>query len=108
MIEICNLRKEKPSQPYDVRVDRQSILGNPFYMKDESSRDTVCNKYQMYFDKQIKDSKTAFSKVFQVELQRLMSIYRDNGVLRLFCWCSPKRCHAETIKKYILEVNESK
>ena len=41
MIEICNLRKQKPIEPYDVKVDRSSILGNPFVMRSEMERDSV-------------------------------------------------------------------
>lgn len=106
MIEICNLRSQKLIHSYDVRVDRQSILGNPFYMKSESERNNVCNKYKMYFDKQFKDcveNNTKFSKSFVNELQRLVNIYKEHGKLRLFCWCTPKRCHAETVKEYILD-----
>ena len=25
------------------------------------------------------------------------------GKVRLFCWCAPKRCHGETIKKWLIE-----
>jgi len=32
---IKNLRYEKPKHEWDVRVDRTSILGNPFYMQNE-------------------------------------------------------------------------
>lgn len=95
MIEICNLRKEKPTHPYDIRVDRQSVLGNPFYMRDESERDKVCDEYEEYFYRRLKDCAT---------MQRVIDCYKEYGKLRLFCWCSPKRCHAETIKDYILEL----
>lgn len=107
MIEICNLRKQKPKEPYDIKVDRQSILGNPFYMKSESERDDVCNKYQMYFEKQFKDcveNNIEFSNQFINELQKLVEIYKKHQKLRLFCWCSPKRCHAETIRDYVLDM----
>ena len=30
-------------------------LGNKFYMHNESERDLVCDKYQEWFDKQIKN-----------------------------------------------------
>ena len=49
-IEICNLRKEKPCNPWDVRVDRTSVLGNPFYMQNEKYRNFVCDRYQSRFD----------------------------------------------------------
>ncbi len=96
MIEIKNMHFEKPSQPFDIRVDRESVLGNPFYMKDESFRDDVCDKYIEYFNKRIKDEDE-----FIDELRRLYLIYKAYGRLRLFCWCAPKRCHAETIKNFL-------
>ncbi len=97
MIEICNLRKQKPTEPYDVKVDRTSALGNPFYMKNESERDKVCKQYQEWFYEELFDS------VIQAELWLLKDILTKYGKLRLFCWCSPKRCHAETIRDYILK-----
>ena len=49
MICIKNLRNEKPNNAYDFKVDRSSVLGNPYYMFDECMRDDVCIKYEMYF-----------------------------------------------------------
>lgn len=95
MIEICNLRKEKPTHPYDIRVDRQSVLGNPFIMRSESERDKVCDEYEEYFYRRLKDCAT---------MRRVINCYKEYGKLRLFCWCSPKRCHAETIRDYILRL----
>lgn len=92
MIEICNLRNEKPKYSYDIKVDRSSVLGNPFVMKTEADRDRVCDEYEEYFYKRLKDCTT---------MQRIIDFYKEYGKLRLFCWCYPKRCHAETIKRYI-------
>jgi phage-related protein len=64
-------------------------------MKDESVRDKVCDEYEEYFYKRLKDCAT---------MQRIINYYKEHGQLRLFCWCAPKRCHAETIKKYIEDV----
>lgn len=95
-IEICNLRNDKVEKPYDVRVDRASIFGNPFYMKDESMREDVCVKYQSYFLNRLnKDD------IFRKEFDKLKEIYKKYGKLRLFCWCAPKKCHAEIIKFFI-------
>ena len=96
-IEIKNLRFSKPICAWQVRVDRTSVLGNPFYMNNEDERNEVCNKYEKYFNNKVLDKNSSFYK----ELERLISIYNKYGKLELFCWCSPKRCHAETIKKYI-------
>ena len=94
-IEIMNLRNTKPSQPYDVKVDRSSVLGNPFPMSNESQRNAVCDRYAKYASEQIKNG--AYLK----EMSRLYYLYKQYGKLRLFCWCAPKRCHAETIKAYL-------
>jgi len=98
MIEICNLRNTKPTQPYDFKVDRSSPLGNPYYMQFEEQRNEVCDKYERWFYKQIEESES-----FRDTVEALMAVYVQTRKLRLFCWCSPKRCHAETIKKYIEE-----
>lgn len=96
MILICNLRKEKCNMPYDVRVDRSSILGNPFPMKNEDDRYNVCYKYDKYFDERINKDEN-----FKKELIRIYNIYEKYGKVRLFCWCAPKRCHAEKIRSWL-------
>lgn len=96
-IIIKNLRKEKPKYPWDIRVDRSSPLGNPFAMTSEKDRDLVCNKYEVWF------YNVNTKAQIQNELNRLKEILSKYGKLNLFCWCSPKRCHAETIKEYLLE-----
>lgn len=102
MITIKNLRKEKIKEEWQVRVDRASILGNPFVLEKESQRDKVCDDYAIWFDEQL--SKPAF----KYELKKLKDILEEHGKLELFCWCVPKRCHAETIKKYLEENMEKK
>lgn len=53
IIQIKNLRDSKPINPWDIRVDRVSILGNPFKMKNESERDDVCDSYKQYLYKRL-------------------------------------------------------
>lgn len=103
MIEICNLRCERVEFIYDIRVDRfNRILGNRFYMKSEADRDKVCDLYKVWFDEQIANR----NAVVLNELQRIYRIYKQYGKLRLFCWCAPKRCHAETIKAWLEEQSD--
>ena len=96
MIEIKNLRNLKTNNPWDVRVDRRSVLGNPFVLKNEAERDTVCDQYKKYFREKLQRD-TAFRN----EVDRLFVLYKAYGKISLFCWCSPKRCHAETIKRFV-------
>lgn len=104
MIEICNLRNEKIKYAYDVKVDRSSILGNPFYMRNENERDLVCEKYKEWFYKMLKENDSTILH----ELNILIKKYKTYGKLRLFCWCYPKRCHAETIKEFLEDYIKNK
>lgn len=100
-ITIKNLRYRKPTESYQVRVDRTSVLGNPFFLTDKNSqseRNYICDCYDWYFrDKIKKDEK------IQKEIERLKYIAIKYRKLELFCWCAPLRCHAETIKNYLEE-----
>ena len=99
MIDICNLKNNKCVNVFDIKVDRSSILGNPFYMKDESKRDEVCDKYKEYFY-----NKLIYKDDVLILLRNMINIYKEYGKLRLFCWCAPKRCHAEVIRDYIYNI----
>lgn len=97
-ITIINMRTGRyPRASYDVRVDRSHVLGNPFQMQHESQRDKVCDAYKEWFNKKLD---TADKPVVDA-LHELNDIGEKHGKLNLFCWCAPKRCHAETIKEYL-------
>lgn len=99
MIIIKNLHNEKPSKPWDVKVDRSSILGNHSPMRYESDRPKVCKKYYIQFHSRLTHKPE--QKRFKAELKRMYDIYQQYGKLNLFCHCAPKQCHAETIKDYL-------
>lgn len=100
-IKIKNLRSCKVQNDYDIKVDRSnSILGNKFYMSSEVMRDVVCDKYEEWIREKINNKDVAVIN----ELHRLIKIYLEYGQLNLFCWCAPKRCHAESIKRILIEM----
>ena len=102
-IKIGNIRTFKPDGSIAIKVDRTSPLGNPFYMCNESVRDYVCARYEEYFN-------APHPIIFNDELNRIVELARTNDIT-LLCWCYPKRCHAETIKRYVedrLEKENSK
>lgn len=92
-IKIGNIRTFKPDGSIAIRVDRGTPLGNPFYMCNESVRDYVCDRYEEYFN-------APHPIIFNDELNRIVDLAKINDIT-LLCWCYPKRCHAETIKRYI-------
>lgn len=98
-IRIKNRRTDPLVSEWDVPVDRtgKSPLGNPFWMRDEMDRDDVCKQYASWFARKVQ----AKDKLVIDELNRLYRIGSEHGQLNLFCWCAPKRCHAEVIKDYL-------
>lgn len=74
--------------PEDViRIDRGTKWGNPFVIGKDGNRDEVCDKHFAYLKEQIKTGK--------VTLKELASLYNKD----LACWCSPNRCHGDTLEK---------
>ena len=84
---------------YDPRclyAGRGSPLGNPFEMKSKEDRDRVCDEYEAWFkDNLDKNEELMFGLGYALNKAR-------GGVLYLRCFCAPKRCHTETIKKHLL------
>lgn len=80
------------------QVDRSSPLGNPFFMTNESQRDEVCDKYEEWFYKMLEEN---VNQHFLEHLQEIFEAAMEGKEVALLCWCAPKRCHAETIKRFI-------
>ena len=106
-IRIVNLRNYKLNEgEVLIKIDRSSVLGNPFFMSDESKRNEVCDKYETYFDTIVCNymnsahELTMKENAFVVELSEILRTAKEHDIA-LACWCFPKRCHGETIKKFI-------
>jgi len=97
-VEIINLKTERPLQEYDIRIHRGTPLGNPFKVTDESLRDEMCDAYITWFY----NHRVLNNSVVAKELARIQAILHKHKIVRLFCWCVPKRCHGETIKEFLL------
>ena len=79
-----------------IYIGRGSPLGNPFVMHTEEDRNVVCDKYEEWFNKQVQEGNTHILK----ELRRIYLLAKIQDIV-LGCYCSPKRCHGETIKKFL-------
>ena len=78
-----------------IYIGRPSPLGNPYSMKDKSieERNRVCALYQKWFDDKVVNK--------DPEVMLALELIPNDAVLG--CYCSPLRCHGDTIKKYIDE-----
>lgn len=108
-VQIINLRTK---EPYDFRCDRKSPIGNPYVMNDESERDKVCEEYEMLFDQTMNDwsldpntvvpgTRSTTVQQFRNYIDNIVGYHRIHGHVTLACWCVPKKCHCETIKRWI-------
>jgi hypothetical protein len=77
---VVHLRKE----PFDVRIDRQTVWGNPFVIGKDGNRERVIAKYRQWI----------------LHPDQAHMVEYAKKVLRgktLGCWCSPKPCHGDVL-----------
>lgn len=80
-----------------------SVLANPFPITPIQNRDTVCDKYEIYFYEQLQNNNLEFIN----ELKRLYHKGTNNGYLKLGCFCKNNnedktRCHGDCIRLFLL------
>lgn len=85
----------RKNDPGAVYIGRGSPLGNPFVMHNESQRDYVCDEYEKWFHQRF-----STDDAMVLMIADLLDIARD-GDLVLGCFCAPKRCHGDTIKRFL-------
>ena len=84
--KVLNIKRIKGSWPENtVRVDRRSLWGNPFVMRNDSEaeRKRVCDAFEEMAANWLPETIAALKK--------------DLKGKSLACWCTPKRCHADTL-----------
>ena len=97
MIRIINLRNyELLEDEILVKVDRSSVLGNPFKMNSNTDKERirVISEYAKHYKEKIQTSGKFFT-----EMYRIHQLLLDGNKVALGCWCYPKFCHAEVIKE---------
>ena len=65
-----------------IRIDRGSKYGNPFVMKDDGTRDEVCDHYRLHY--------------LAYKPSILGTITYLKGKV-LICHCFPMRCHGDSL-----------
>lgn len=107
MISIINVKSLAPNKPGVTYVGRSyagwegSVLGNPFHIGKDGSREVVIQKYLEWLRREYQKG----GEVRQ-EINRLAGIHMMGGKVVLGCWCSPQACHAEMIKTAVEKVAE--
>ena len=116
----------------EIRVDRASVLGNPFELTDEADRDKVCDAYDEWLESNIIQVKASdlkhksvdltywIDKGFKIaakykkpscyqvcqELNKHLALLRAGKKIVYKCWCKRPdrevRCHVDSIKRRML------
>lgn len=111
-MSVHNVRTEK-MLPGDVYVGRyvepgchhnidltcegvDGYFGNPFYLYDEKQRETVVLRFEWHARERIANPEDDFANRVRALLDR-----------RLFCWCAPKRCHADVLQELACELAQA-
>ena len=79
-------------------VGRPTALGNPFVARNESERDHVCDQYERWLRKKIAEKDPAVCAALNALYKKAKA-----GPITLVCWCAPRRCHADSIKRVLEE-----
>jgi hypothetical protein len=84
---ILNKRKDKISKSA-VYVGRGSKWGNPFPINKNQDRDRVCELYEEWLEEEIEQGNITEKEIVESLLDK-----------DLVCYCSPLKCHAETLQR---------
>lgn len=86
-----------------IYIGRGSVYGNPFPMNGENDRDACIEKYYQYFKKIMSsDNKNSLSNTaLKTAILTLVSRVYQGEHITLGCFCKPKSCHGDVIKRFI-------
>ena len=89
------------------RSNQESPLHNPFKMNDysDNERNRVCDEYKEYFYNKMTEGT---DEIFIQAVQDIANKYIAGEDVKLGCFCSPLKCHGDTIKNWIESCSEKR
>lgn len=99
MITVVNRKTYRGECIY---IGRPSLLGNPFVIGRDGSREEVIRKYRRWLWNEIR---RGVGPVFE-ELHRLAHLAQECELV-IGCWCVPQSCHGSVIKACLEWLNSS-
>jgi hypothetical protein len=93
-----NVRNKKTWKQKGYYVGRPTVLGNPFPINEDFTREESLQRYSEW----LIDAIQTRNPIIIAELHKMEHMLLENHKLDLVCWCAPKACHAELLKKVLL------
>lgn len=97
MITVIH-KRDATGAPNEFYIGRPSPLGNPFVIGKDGDRKEVVLKYEKWFKTKII---TEHDDNEQMAAFMMLQEAASLGDIKLVCWCAPKACHGDVIKKYL-------
>lgn len=81
-----------------VAIDRPSgsVLGNPYHMVRESQRAEVIARFRADLAQDWREHGP-----MRAEVERIAELVRSGQGVALACWCAPKPCHGDIVKRAV-------
>jgi hypothetical protein len=104
MIIVANKRKPMYRGPIGFDppyfyIGRPEVLGNPYVIGEDGTRDDVIDKYRIW----LREEYVSNNKVYYA-VERLVTLYLNGTSTTLVCWCAPAKCHGDVIKEFVEEL----
>lgn len=100
--KVVHLKRE----PYDIRIDRESLFGNPWTHKEGTRAQFVVGSrteaIACYRDWLLG---IRFHNVLQIKRRQIIDLLPSLQGKTLGCWCKPKACHGEVLVE-LLEMKQ--
>jgi hypothetical protein len=99
-VTVVNKYKHESNYIY---IGRGSVFGNPFPMNGENDRDECIEKFYYYFKKIMfsNSQNSASHDILKKSVLDLIERVYNGETIYLGCFCKPKACHGDVIKRYI-------
>jgi hypothetical protein len=102
-IAVTNKSQPQPIGYSIIYIGRGSVFGNPFVMQNQTirERERVCDQYLIHLKAQWKLAQQGNENELAMGIVELAKRVKQGERIALQCFCAPKQCHGDTLKKTI-------
>jgi hypothetical protein len=89
-----------PLSHIPVKIDRSTILGNPFTIKESGSRAAAIKMHKEWLFASVTNKPKQAQPMLRL-LRNLVKAYMCGVEFAFVCHCAPKPCHGDTLISFI-------